>query len=86
MPKHEGLKIKDARGNMIFLHKPVFRESWRPVGYHSDMPAGFYSQTFHEDKQGDKDFGLIEYLTYWGRTKPTRKQFRRMKKMLRRSR
>lgn len=86
MPKQEGLKIKDARGNIVFLHKPIYRNKWRPVGHPLDMPAGFYSQTFHEDKQDGKDFGFIEYLTYWGPTRPTRAQFRRMKKMLRRSR
>lgn len=84
MPKYEGLKIKDSRGCMIFLHHPKFRQSFPVLGRESDMPAGFYSRTLHEDIQGGVYLGMVEYLTYWGRTKPTPKQFRKMKKTLRR--
>lgn len=81
MPKFEGLKIQDSKGCMIFLHHMRFHTAHKPQGFKQAYPAGFYSQTFHEDVKGDCD----EYSTYWGPTKPTKRQFRRMKKKLRKS-
>lgn len=81
MPKFEGMRISDANGRTIFLHHMKFKQAFRPGDFRVDCPAGFYSQTFHEDAKGDCD----EYLTYWGPTRPTKRQFRRMKKKLRKS-
>lgn len=85
MPKHEGLKIKNSTGHMIFIHAPKFRQTWKPVGFITAIPAGYYSQTFQEVNNVGESLSLIEYLTHWGPTKPTPRQFRRMKKQLRKS-
>ncbi len=84
MPKFEGLKLKKKAGGEMFLHAATYRNPFKPVGYIRELPAGWYSQTFESFPVPGKVDEIAEYLTYWGPVRPTPKQYRRHKKMLRR--
>lgn len=76
------LTIYNKNNDYLGISKPEFSLVKRPERFISDIKAGFYSRC--EQHYADAYFSVGVYRIYWGLTRPTKRQFRQMKKKLRR--